>query len=78
MAFLYFLQEAQMKEREILIAGMSCHHCVMAVRKELERLSAVQVRDVKIGSAFISFDETKITGDQINAAIEKAGYKPVN
>ena len=49
----------------------------MAVKQELSKLPAVQVRDVTIGTAVVVFDEAKITPDQLNAAIEEAGYTPL-
>jgi copper chaperone len=67
-----------MKTQEFKIDGMSCSHCVMAVRKELTRLDNVKVTDVQIGSAKVEFDENKITSDSIAKAIEDAGYKVIN
>ena len=55
------------------IDGMSCQHCVMAVKKEIQKLD-VKNLDVKIGEASVEFDESKISEDQINKAIEQAGY----
>jgi copper chaperone CopZ len=66
---------ATMIEREITIQGMTCSHCVMAVRHELARLPHVVVKEVKIGSAVLSYDETAVTPEQIGAAVEKAGYR---
>lgn len=68
-----------MTTKEITIEGMSCHHCVMAVQKELANLSVARGNclesfDVKIGSAKVTFDESKIKIEDINKAIEKAGY----
>ena len=60
--------------RELKIAGMTCNHCVMAVKRELARLPAVRIKEVAIGSASIEFDETSITEGQIRAAVEAAGY----
>ncbi len=53
---------------------MSCHHCVMAVRRELEKLP-LESMDVKLGQAEVSFDETKLAEGQIGRCIEDAGYK---
>ena len=55
------------------IDGMSCQHCVMAVKKEIQKLD-VKNLDVKIGEASVEFDESKISEDQINKAIAIAGY----
>ena len=59
------------------IDGMSCQHCVMAVKKEIQKLD-VKNLDVKIGEASVEFDESKVSEDQINKAIEQAGYIVVN
>ena len=67
-----------MTTKEIKIEGMSCGHCEMAVRKELSRLDNVKVKDVKIGHAVVEYDETKVDVQKLYAAIEEAGYKPLN
>ena len=63
-----------MIEREIRIKGMSCEHCVMAVRRELSRLEGVTVKEVRIGSAVVSYDERAVTPSRLNSAVEEAGY----
>jgi copper chaperone len=63
-----------MKEHELKIRGMSCHHCVMAVRKELEKIPGLEIKDVSIGSAVVAFDEDAVSSTQLKQAIEDAGY----
>ncbi|HKI78545.1 MAG TPA: cation transporter [Ignavibacteriaceae bacterium] len=65
-----------MKTEKINIEGMSCQHCVMAVKNELSKLD-LNLKDVQIGSAEIEYDENKVSADEINNAIEEAGYKLV-
>jgi len=67
-----------MKTAELKIEGMSCGHCVMAVKKELGKLTGVEVDDVQIGSAKIKLDETTVAVDQLNQAVENAGYRVVS
>ena len=64
-----------MTEKKIDIEGMTCGHCVMAVRRELSKLPGMNVKDVSIGSASVAYDESKITPQQISAAVEEAGYR---
>ena len=64
-----------MKTETITILGMSCGHCVMSVEKELKKLPAAEVQ-VQLGSAKVTFDEEKMTEQEIYAAIEEAGYVP--
>ena len=59
------------------IDGMSCQHCVMAVKKEIQKLD-VKNLDVKIGEASVEFDESKVSEENIKKAIEVAGYIVVN
>jgi len=65
-----------MKSETIKIEGMSCQHCVMAVKKELSKLD-LKINDVQIGSASIEFDENKISQADIDKAVEEAGFKTV-
>ena len=62
-----------MINEKIKIDGMSCGHCIIAVRKELSRLP-LKIKDVSIGSAEIEYDESKVTSDEIKKAIVNSGY----
>ncbi len=64
-----------MAETTVKIEGMSCQHCVMAVKKALSGVPGVAASDVRIGSATVQYDEAKTQQKDIEAAIEKAGYK---
>jgi len=57
----------------IKIDGMSCQHCVMAVKKEIQKLNVTNL-DVKIGEALVEFDENKVSKENIKQAIVEAGY----
>jgi copper ion binding protein len=59
----------------IKIQGMSCGHCVKSVREALEETEGVEVEDVEIGTARISYDTEKTSREQIEETIEDAGYK---
>ncbi len=59
------------------IDGMSCNHCVMAVQKSLANLNLQKV-DVKIGSAYVEFDEKLVEEGKIIEAIKNAGYTVKN
>ncbi len=63
-----------MKQETLIIEGMTCQHCVMAVKKELSKLENLKVNNVQIGSADVEFDETKINEKTLADAIEEAGY----
>ncbi|MCX8110524.1 MAG: cation transporter [Syntrophorhabdaceae bacterium] len=66
-----------MAEATIKIAGMSCQHCVASVGKAITSVKGVEKIDVSIGSAYIVYDESKANLKEIEAAIEKEGYKVI-
>lgn len=61
----------------IQIAGMTCGHCVMAVKKELSQLP-LAVRQVDIGLAALVGDDTAVTRAQVEQAVTNAGYSITN
>jgi copper chaperone len=63
-----------MKTEDFSIEGMTCGHCVMAVRKELEAIAGVEVRYVEIGRAGIVYDES-VPREKIVHAVNEAGYR---
>lgn len=63
-----------MAEMKMKIEGMSCQHCVMAVKKALGGISGVTSSDVEIGSALVVYDESKATEKDLKSAVEKAGF----
>ena len=64
-----------MKQLELEVAGMSCGHCVHAVREALAAVPGVIVEAVNIGTATVSFDETKATVGDLVDAVSEAGYE---
>ena len=64
-----------MAEASITIEGMSCQHCVMAVKKALGGVPGILESNVQIGSAVVKYDESKIRKEDIETKIEDAGYK---
>jgi copper chaperone len=63
-------------KKEFKIEGMSCNHCVMAVKKSLSKINLV-LFEVAIGSAKVEFDEKEIAEEVIIKAIEEAGYQVI-
>jgi copper chaperone len=65
-----------MTEKTLSVEGMSCGHCKAAVEGELNKLSGVEAAsaDVEKGTVEVSYDETKVTTEDLEGAIEEAGY----
>ena len=57
------------------IEGMTCGHCVAAVRGALAGMDGVEVRDVTIGSADIVVDERRAPRERVLDAIADEGYQ---
>ena len=56
------------------IQGMTCDHCVRAVKNALEDVSGVKSTDVKIGHAEVEASDENLH-DQLASAIEEEGYE---
>jgi copper chaperone len=63
-----------MEHVKLTIEGMSCEHCVRAVRGRLEKTNGVKVDDVEVGSASLDFDPNQTSIDEIEEAIADEGY----
>ena len=69
------IMEVTVAETKLAIEGMSCQHCVMAVQKSLGGVPGILESDIQVGSAIVKYDKSKIKKEDIEAKIEKAGYK---
>jgi len=66
-----------MKSLSLTIDGMSCGHCVGAVRRALEQLTSVEVDSAEIGHASVRYDPGTLGPQQILAAVRGAGYQAI-
>lgn len=64
-----------MKQLKLEVSGMSCGHCVHAVQEALAALPGVKVDEVRIGTASVSFDETRTSVSDLVDAVAEAGYE---
>jgi Cu+-exporting ATPase len=49
---------------------------VARVQKALSKLDGVDVRNVGVGSAEMSYDPSRVSPDQILEAVDAAGFEP--
>jgi copper chaperone CopZ len=63
-----------MERLNLTIEGMTCEHCLRAVRGRLEQTPGVKLNAVDIGSASLEFDSATTTLDDIQEAIADEGY----
>ena len=60
--------------QELNLKGMSCGHCVMAVKEVLSSIPGIEIESVEIGRAVISGADLKASLVAIKAALEEEGY----
>jgi copper chaperone len=58
------------------VPEMSCGHCKAAIEGELNKLSGVEYSnaDLEEGSVKVSYEEVRVSEEQLKNAIEDAGY----
>ena len=61
------------------VAGMTCDHCVNAVRSEIERVQGVSDVLVELASGLVTVVADRPLDDAaIRAAVDEAGYEVVS
>lgn len=68
-----------MAERLFSVAGMSCGHCKAAVTQALQDLDGVETATVDLAAKTVAvkYDPQVVGAEQLQAAIEEAGYEVV-
>jgi len=68
-------------ERELLVEGMTCDHCVRAVTEELTGIDGIDAVAIDLnagGSSRVRIrTSAAVTDDAVRAAIDGAGYRLV-
>jgi len=59
------------------VTGMTCNHCVHAVRTALEALPGVRSARVELdrGRAVVEYDESRASPREMTTAVAEAGYE---
>lgn len=72
--------EKNTKKGVIKISGMSCGHCVNRVENALSKLDGVKKAKVSLSKerAVVKYDKTEISGGDLKAAVEEAGYAVID
>jgi copper chaperone CopZ len=66
-----------MAEKQIAfpVTGMNCNGCVASVTRSLNTLEGVSAVEVSLpGEAVVTFDEGRVTLDDLYGRVVKAGY----
>lgn len=66
-----------MSELRFQVPGMTCGHCVNAVKTEVAGVSGVTAVDVDLDSKNVVVHGTNLDLEAIKAAVDEAGYEAV-
>jgi copper chaperone len=67
-------------EKVILeVNGMSCEHCVKAIKNSLSEIDGIEKVDISLeeGTVTVEYDSSKVEIENIKNIIEDAGYEVV-
>jgi copper chaperone len=64
-----------MQHVTLQINGMSCNHCVNAVKQALNGVPGVTADNVVVGKATVSYEPGKTKFTDITDALKDAGYE---
>jgi copper chaperone len=59
--------------RDVTVVGMTCGHCVAAVREELERLAGVIAVEVELETGRVRI-QGDASDEEVAGAVAEAGY----
>ncbi|MFS0752810.1 copper chaperone CopZ [Oceanobacillus sp. 1P07AA] len=65
-----------MQTKTLDVQGMTCGHCKMSVEGALQKLDGVTAAEVDLGSGKVdvTYDESKVSLENMKAAVEDQGY----
>ena len=66
-----------MDQRTYIVEGMTCEHCVDAVRSEVSGLPGVTTVDIDLDTKLVQVAGDDIDDAAVVAAVEEAGYEAV-
>lgn len=64
-------------KKTMLVEGMSCNHCVMAVTNALKELEGVRHVQVDLESKKVEVSGENLIDESLKEAVEEAGYDVV-
>lgn len=66
-----------MEQRTYIVEGMTCDHCVNAVRMEVAGVSGITDVQVDLDTKLVQVSGADIDDAAVFAAVEEAGYEAV-
>jgi copper chaperone len=63
-----------MTKQTLEIGGMTCGHCLMAVRNSLSQVEGLTIEELRVGRARVAFDPAVVKPTAAAEAVKDAGY----
>jgi len=63
-----------MDQKKVIVKGMSCNHCKMAVEMNLKKIPGIETALADLGSGEVLLKGETIDLDKVRAMIEDIGY----
>jgi copper chaperone CopZ len=61
------------------VTGVRCERCVMRLGSALQKLDGIESANATLmGEVTLAWDEERLPREQIVAALERAGFRPVS
>lgn len=70
-------EEGHVEQQRYIVEGMTCDHCVNAVRTEVSSVAGVSDVDVDLGTKLVRVSGEGVDEAAVLAAVEEAGYEAV-
>jgi copper chaperone CopZ len=61
------------------VSGVRCERCVMRLGSALQKLDGIESANANLmGQVTLAWDEVRLPRDEIVAALERAGFRPLS
>ncbi len=68
-----------MTSETLQVTGVRCERCVMRMGSVLQKLEGIESANANLmGQVTVAWDEERLPRDEIVAALERAGFRPVS
>ncbi len=67
-----------MTAKTYTVTGMTCGHCVSAVRGEVSKIDGVEAVDVDLATGHLTVTGNGFGDEEIREAVDEAGYTVVD
>jgi copper chaperone len=64
-------------DRDYIVSGMTCEHCVLSVREQVAEVPGVATADADLASGRLTVSGAGFSDDAVRDAVAEAGYEVI-